>query len=532
VLTILCAACGRNGPDGPQSIAVLRFDNLSGDASLDWMGRGMAEMLALQVRGAFTPIIPSRTVRIVHGRFTRPGGRLRVDVAVEDLGSRQRVANVSASGDSLLDVIGRVANQIDPSARPAPVRNDTALRYYAGALESGGAQPSVELLDRAIEADPDFGPAYVAAVSLAKARGDRAAAERYLRAASARGGALDERSRALLAHEAAGFKGDIEAQLKALAELARLNPADSSRWRALGLAESLAGKHSEAASHLRRALDLEPGDPQVLNELGYALGMAGDLEGGIKALREYERLRPKEGNPIDSMGDLHFYHRRFSDAAKLYLDAQERQPSFLGGAAFVKAAIAFYAAGQGARGDQAFGRFTQLQAANPELPLWSALWEAIRGRNGAAAKHLEPLAARNDELGARARGHLLVLALETGDRAAAERYARAVSPGVLGLLVSAEALGKLPDSGARDELLGFALMFAGKHADAAQSFLAARKRVVAMQRASLAMLAAWCQRQAGRSPDPDLLRYAPMPQVTSPNPLLAATYLRLSAVGS
>jgi hypothetical protein len=73
-------------------------------------------------------------------------------------------------------------------------------------------------------------------------------------------------------------------------------------------------------------------------------------------------------------------------------------------------------------------------------------------------------------------------------------------------------------------------MFAGKPEAAAQAFLAARPRVVTFQRGALATLAAWCQRQAGRQPDAELVRYAPTLQVTSPNPLTAVTYSRLGAL--
>ena len=50
---IWCSGCARRAP-GPyfQRLAVLRFENLGADPSVDWIGRALSEMLTSELAGA------------------------------------------------------------------------------------------------------------------------------------------------------------------------------------------------------------------------------------------------------------------------------------------------------------------------------------------------------------------------------------------------------------------------------------------------------------------------------------------------
>jgi tetratricopeptide (TPR) repeat protein len=520
---------------------VPRFDNQSGDPSLQWMERGMAEALvmALETSARYRVVAggaPAATNAplILHGRFSSGAGALEVNTALEDVRTRHRVDAFSTSSPGIVEAVNAAARDLDPAVKPLSFRPD-ALRFYVEALESAEAPAALAALDRAIAADPNFGRAYIAAVQIAKARAGREAMERYLNAAAARGEALGERERHQLAHERALLTGNAAGQVTALENLARLNAQDPARWRALAQAEVAAGRPADAASHYRRAAGLTPDDPVVWNELGYALAMTGNVDEAVKALRTYERLRPQDGNPLDSLGDVHFHHRRFAEAGQFYLDAHERQKDFLAGAVLYKAAIAFYLHGDLARGDAAFGRFRAVQGANPGWALWQSEWEALTGRRAAAVERLSSLASRQDALGAQARGHLVMLALDAGDRAAAQRHAvNALPPAVVFFALPHAApadwqkrVERLPDLPVRDELLGYALMFDGYFGPAAQAFEAARKRVSPLQQPVFATLEAWCLRKAGRTPDPALTRHAPIPQPTGYSPFVPVVYSRV-----
>src|SRR5207248_236375 len=125
--------------------------------------------------------------------------------------------------------------------------------------------------------------------------------------ARGRGDAIGPIDRARLNVAAAQLSGDSGALSQALAALARLTPADANLLRSLAGAELQARRYGSAIDYYRKALAAQPQDSALLNLLGYTQAYAGDLDGAVKTLREYQRTRPMDANPIDSLGDVHFY---------------------------------------------------------------------------------------------------------------------------------------------------------------------------------------------------------------------------------
>ena len=54
---ILLAACSHHQATGPVRIAVLRFENLTPDVSLDWMGRAASEIVTHELAGGKSAVI-------------------------------------------------------------------------------------------------------------------------------------------------------------------------------------------------------------------------------------------------------------------------------------------------------------------------------------------------------------------------------------------------------------------------------------------------------------------------------------------
>src|ERR1051325_9824924 len=70
----LClAACGRAPAPPARRIAVLRFENLGGDVSLDWMGRAFSESLIAALAG--TPRVHVFPFSALHGLDAAMGAR-------------------------------------------------------------------------------------------------------------------------------------------------------------------------------------------------------------------------------------------------------------------------------------------------------------------------------------------------------------------------------------------------------------------------------------------------------------------------
>ncbi len=88
-------ACRKPNPGPPPRYAILRFENLSGDRSLDWTGRAAAETLsvslAVSLNGALDgPVLKRQealqagATRLIAGYVERSGGEVRITATEAD----------------------------------------------------------------------------------------------------------------------------------------------------------------------------------------------------------------------------------------------------------------------------------------------------------------------------------------------------------------------------------------------------------------------------------------------------------------
>ena len=185
--------------------------------------------------------------------------------------------------------------------------------------------------------------------------------------------------------------------------------------------------YGPAIDYFKKALAAQPGDPTLLNLLGYTYAYAGDLAAAVKTLREYERLRPAEANPLDSLAEVNFYLGQFSEAEALYRQALAKDPSFLNGTALTKAATARLMTGDVSGAEAIFREYETARraAGDPAIELARAEWDRLRGKPKEAIHNLEILTTttKNRDLASLAHASLTVWFLEAGDRASARQHA-------------------------------------------------------------------------------------------------------------
>jgi tetratricopeptide (TPR) repeat protein len=322
-------------------------------------------------------------------------------------------------------------------ARRVPSARETRKRCATTwpALESPDRVAASQDLAQATAADPDFGRAYVLWLDLALAQRNRAEADRVVEQARAHQDRFPALDRAELDLGAAAVRGDFHAQLEARRELARLDPADPNRHRALAEALMSMRDYDGAIVEFRRALSIRPDDAAALNAMGYAAAYSGDLPTAIRVLRGYEQLRPNEPNPLDSLGDAHFALGHFAEAEQFYLAAQAKAPGFLNGGEVLKAAQARLMTGDVPGATALFNRYlAEREAAHdPNAPYHAAAWSWQTGARRAAIASLDRLAqslTRADATGplrdaaSRADAQAAIWLLNLGDRAGAAEHAR------------------------------------------------------------------------------------------------------------
>lgn len=575
VLLLGClTACSRDSQRTIPRLAILRFENLSSDPSIDWMGRGFSEILSGELQGsperyiipwqalhAFDTTLGSRphnapgistesdsalvagANEIVSGHFSVINGTLRATAIEEDLPTHRMVLAASASGpaaDGIFPVASALARQLGET-RPFSTRSPQALHAYADAFDAMDSGAASQYFAQATAADPDFGTAYVLWLDASMAQRNRAEAERIVLLARVRQDRFSRLDRAGLDLGAAALRGDYQAQIEALRALAQFDPANPDHHRAL--AESLMSVRDfdGAIVEFRRGLSIRPDDVLALNTMGYAAAYSGDLPTAIRVLRGYEQLRPNEPNPLDSLGDVHFALGRFGEAEKFYLAAHARSPAFLNGGEVLKAAQARLMTGDVQGATALFKRYLgERQAAHdPNAPYNEAAWAWQTGERRAAIASLDRL-ARSDAAGAlrevacRADAQAAIWLLALGDRAAAADHARkamaeavpatAAIAAVAAFLTQPDAFPAPPQPALEQYARAYALLFAKQFQPAVQALQEIYRRPSNELDDGLAVLLAWAYEETGRwQTAGPLLRLTPLPEASG-LPMFSSLY--------
>lgn len=508
-------------------LAVAPFENLSGDGSLDWVGAALAEVVSSQLAGSaeWAPVrvggaadpASAAARMMLSGYFTGSGDRLRLKVQLEDLTTR-RVSKVYAAGRSrqegVIELGGAVARWLDPQAAPYETRNLKALRALSEGRLAASAKQAAAAFERAVIEEPGYGAAWAAWVQTLLASGDRSGAKSVLDKAKAQGERLPPRRRAELAYLDAVLMDDRGARRKALSDLVRFSPADAGLLRLLAAEETAAGDFGGAADHYRKACSLDPADPVGWNQLGYAEARRKNLAAAAAALQEYVRLAPGEANPLDSLGDVHYFLGSFADAEKHYLAAYEKDPRFLGGATLYKAARARLMTGDIAGADGLFRRYFEARSAAGDVLAGyvRAQWLYLTGRRREGVEAMQKLASGKEgasEAALLAKAQLAAWALGEGDRRTAlELSSQALELGRSPLVRTAAALcrtaaGAPPEGAASTQPLvrlgmAYGSLLEGRYREAANLLekLAAEADPLGAEQAHI--LLAWALLETGR----------------------------------
>lgn len=209
-------------------------------------------------------------------------------------------------------------------------RNDTVAMYESGMLEQGVGNlgEAIRWFEKAVAErprDPRFG---IALVKARAAAGDKAGALEAAKALAPQWSS-DLLVLATLA-EAQIDIGDNKAAQQTLREMTVLAEYDVSRLVSIGYLQLRAANPSGASYAAQKALQGRPGDEAAMVlETEAALAdpgvAAATIDGLVATLR---KEHPASASGLRLAGDLAVRRKRLAEAAQLYRDAFELQPSF------------------------------------------------------------------------------------------------------------------------------------------------------------------------------------------------------------
>jgi Tfp pilus assembly protein PilF len=361
-------------------VALLKFDNLTADPSLDWVAIAAPRILAAELTGG-SRTLPLRVetvrdaylenaTRLVHGYFDRRAGKLHFEVVVEDPERDKMIATVAAEGEPLA-AMNSIARTVDSAARAFSTSNSAA----ASAWGRGDYEQAVAL-------DPDFGEAWLAWTEKLAAAHDSAGAIETAKRALARSGLRSAIERAQIELALGSLQNDDTALRVALTKLARLAPADPSPQLDLAKLELAARHFAEAANAYRGAIQAGANSPTLENLLGYAEALGGDVGAARKTFEQYGREPGQAVNALDSLGEAFFINGKFNDAEQTFLEAYAKDPTFLNGLTLWKAAHARWLKGDLKGADGLMDKYWESRVkARDRLVAWRrANWLYATGR--------------------------------------------------------------------------------------------------------------------------------------------------------
>lgn len=547
---LLLVACGGSEPRVARRVAVLPFENLSGDGGWDWLGTAAPRAIARQITdsgSSYAAAVASardaalvRANRWIFGYFWRQGSELRLAATVMDPDSGKTLDHLIARGPESAGPIGlldAVARGLEPQSRPIPTRNTDAFRLFEQALASSTPADFEGRIKASTDADPDFGAAYLAWAQRLATTGQADAARRILDRAQSRGDRMDEVSRARLALLDATIRNEPDKRRQSLDRLAKLVPTDSQLQAALAESEVAARRFSNAADLFQRAVAVDPSNVALWNSLGYAQAWARDWEGSVRSLSEYARLAPGDPNAEDSLGEVLFHAGRFAEAETHFQVAFQKTPRFLNGATLAKAAEARLLEGDLDKAIEMFSSFVEnrrkLGDATADYRL--AQWEHRTGRWKEGVARLEKMSASSSGA-ARSMAELQLAAwsLEEGNRDEARRHAGEAGRSATGAQGRAQSRvfeiladdpaaadvwrGRfekaLPGApGGLDSLVSFGLLVSGRFTEAVEPLRRVLSRTPAASDGLARTLLAWAYVESGKTREAgDLIDIWPAPE--------------------
>lgn len=503
-VALLLGGC-RSGVQRPfERIAVVPLENLSFDRTYDWIGVVAPFLLSLGTLGAERALAvrvesdretqSARATQILRGYYTIEDGKIQIRAVLQDLSTNRTVREFAENGEAKagpLPLLDAVSQALGGKPASGSSNNPDAWRAFGEGLLATTPERRLEMVRAAVDKDPKLTFASINAAQILAGQGQAGAAREILQKAIAAKPSAWERAQAeaLLA----GLEGNRNGILEAYRQAASQSPNDTDLIRQLAEAALNQHQYKEAVQWLQKAISLEPNQDALWNGLAYAQAYMRDFDGALKSLTEYRRRAPTHPNTLDSTGEIQWMAGRFGEAEKSFLEAQQRDPAFLGGAEFSKAAFARFLSGDERGADALWGRYVETRRAfqDPMADVRHAHWFLLTNRPQKAVEQLQRLSQGESEPAMRATLLLGVVLLQQGKYAEAKAMAQRVADkprsasllnlaGILAFLAQPPAapeewqaraqrtFAPQTPQGLRNLLLGYAFVLGGHGAAAVQ----------------------------------------------------------------
>ena len=431
------------GPD-IESLAVLPFENTTGDPDTEYLRDGVTEAIISTLAELPDILVISRSVafqykdRVVNpatvgaelgidalvlGRITQRGNELTVSAELVRTADSAQVwgEQYTRPMADLLEVQEDIANEVAGALRlelsgeqeqtlasGATVDSEAYQEYFRGRHHWArrtvdGLRRSIDHFNAAIAIDPAYAAAHVGladAYSMASMYEAVLPAEEYPRALAAAERALAIEPDLAEAHTSLGwirttFEWNVEEAQRELERAIELDPSYADGYHWAGVGNLVANRPDQSIPLLRLAVDLEPLSQLFNSSLGFALLADGRNQEATETLVRTLELDPTYALARGYLALAHVLAGRYDDGITEYQQIPGLEGRYsLGGLGY-----AYAAAGREAEAREVVARLERLATEQSVAPTEFAQVYAGLGDSGRAFEALErAYQARSGEL--------------------------------------------------------------------------------------------------------------------------------------
>lgn len=207
---------------------------------------------------------------------------------------------------------------------PVTTDSEEALELYqeaTEAMEDVYIPKAMDLLDQALEEDPDF---YMAAHGLATMNlyfGNEAEFKKYAQKAVASEAVLSE-GEEIMREMLEKLLDDPDADLTALGnQLVEMYPEDPVAYNQLAFAQMLINDYEGVVETYMKTLGIAEDSASIYNMLGYVYMEMGQFDDARSVFDKYIEMEPDLPNPYDSKGDYYMMIEDYENAYESYIKA-------------------------------------------------------------------------------------------------------------------------------------------------------------------------------------------------------------------
>ena len=362
------------------SIAVVSFENLTGDSAFDYLQKAVPNLLitSLEQSGFLSVTTWERmgdllkqlgkkdagfidkdtgfelcrmegVETIVVGSIVRAGNMFATDVKVLDVGSKRLVTSAKATGEGIDSIL---KTQIDELSRDvyrgvgmsekelragqAKIAEVTtasmeAYRVYMKGLEEfdqHAYESAGRYLEKAVELDPAFAMAHAALSYVYSQLDNSNALYAALEKAKLYSTRATEKERLFInARYTMAVEKNNASYVRQLEELINKYPREKRFLDELAI-YIRRDEPERAIALYKRALELDPTWTRPINEMAITYGDMGEYEKSLEALKKLASLTPEDPNVYETMGHTLFQMGKIDQAIDSFKKALAIKPDF------------------------------------------------------------------------------------------------------------------------------------------------------------------------------------------------------------